>query len=164
MTTCRHSAAMACLKSAVIVAFVLQAAAQAAAQGSVQRPTKRLELAFLVGTSSPSVVVDDPGGLRTPPAVRDTGENYLAITQDVIGRIYWTRRMCTIVGVGWSTEESREYVFPKPTSPPEFPFTDYEAERVASYRNHLIDVSQGWDLTGGRVVPYVGGGAELRSV
>jgi hypothetical protein len=110
------------------------------------------------------VLVEDPGGLRTPPTVRDTGENYLTVTQDLTGRVYWTRRMFTVAGVGWSTEDSREYSFAKPSSPPLAPFTGFEAERTVSYRNHLIGIGQGWDLSNGIVVPYVAGGAEFRWV
>ena len=129
---------------------------------------QRVELSFLVGASRPSVVVEEPGGLRRPPTIRETDERYRAITQDVMGRIWWTRRMSTVLGFGWSNRESRSYTFPRPQSPPSFPptfpFTHYEAERTVSYRNRLFAVSQAWDLTAGRVVPFVAGGVEFRSV
>jgi hypothetical protein len=136
--------------------------------GYAQRSSgsKRVELSFLIGVSHPSVVVEDPATLvRTPPTLRETDDSFEAITQDVAVRFWWTRRMSTIVGGGWSTEESRDYSFPRPASPPSFPFTQYESQRTVSYHNQWLSVSQAWDLTAsGPVVPFVGGGAEFRSV
>jgi hypothetical protein len=127
--------------------------------------SQRVELSFLVGVSRPSVVVEEPATVvRTPPTVRGTGDSFAAITQDVTARFWWTRRMSTIVGGGWSTEERRDYSFPRPTSPPSLPFTRYESQRSVSYHNQLLSVSQAWDLTvSGPVVLFVGGGVEFRS-
>jgi hypothetical protein len=107
MTATRHSAAIGWLKCAVLSAFVVLATTDAAAQSPAQPTTERVELGFLVGSSAPSVVVEDPGGLRTPPTVRNPGENYHTITQSIIARIYWAPHMSIIAGVGWSTEKSR---------------------------------------------------------
>jgi opacity protein-like surface antigen len=122
-----------------------------------------VELSYLLGVSQPSVVVEEPAAaVRTPPSVVEPGDSLAVITQDVTVRFWWTRRMSTIVDGGWSTEGSREYSFPRPASAS--PFSTYESQRTVSYHNRLLSVSQAWDLrASGRVVPYVGGGVELRS-
>ena len=73
--------------------------------------------------------------------------------------------MSTSVGGGWSIEANRSDMFPRPQSPPSFPFTQYEAERAVLYRNRLLTVSQAWDLSvGRRVIPFVATGVEFRRV
>jgi len=134
-----------------------------------QRPSsasQRVQLSFLVGVSRPSVVVEQAATVaRLPPTVLNTGDSFGAITQDVTVRFWWTRRMSTIVDGGWSTDASRDYSFPRPSSPLTFPFTSYESQRTVSYHNRLLSVSQAWDLRGsGPVVPFLGGGVEFRSV
>jgi len=126
--------------------------------------SQRVELSYLLGVSRPSVVVEEPAtSVRTPPSVTETGDSFGAITQDVTVRFWWTRRMSTIVAGGWSTEDSRQYSFPRPAAL-SFPFTSYESQRTVSYHNRLLSVSQAWDLrASGPVVPFVGGGVEFRS-
>ena len=124
----------------------------------------RVEVAFLVGQSYPSIIVDEPGIVRSPPTARDTGGTYNLFVQDVSARLWWTRRLSTAVSFGWSTDGSHTDTFPRPASLP-FPFTAYVSQRTATYHSSLWSISQAVDLkTAGRIVPFVGGGVEFRSV
>ena len=68
------------------------------------RSIGRVELAFLVGQSYPSVVVNEAIVTRAPPTARDAGETYNLFMQDVSARLWWTRRLSTAIGFGWSSE------------------------------------------------------------
>ena len=132
---------------------------------SVPTPPQRFEMSFLLGRVQPSIVVEEPGGLRTRPTLRETDESYGALTQEVTARMWWTRRMSTMVSGGWSVETSRRYTFSARQAPPIPPFTHYEAERTVFYRSRFVSLAQAWDLRlTGPVVPFVAGGLELRSV
>lgn len=143
----------------------LAATGTAAAQGTgAPRPKGRLEVTFLLGVVRPSVVVAEPGGLRSPPTLRETEQSYRALTREVAARVLWTRRLSTMIGVGWSGEASRSFSFSRPLSLPE-PFTHYEAERAVFYRSRFLSAMQAWDI-GPRTpfVPFVEAGVEFRSV
>jgi len=143
---------------------MLMCASRTSAQTSAS-PAQRIELSFLIGGSRPSIVVEEPAGLRPPPTVRENDESYRAITQDVTARIWWTRRMSTSVGGGWSTDARRAYEFPRPAVPPQFPFSHYESRRTVAYHNRIFSVAQAWDLAmSGPIVPFIGGGMEVRWV
>lgn len=143
--------------------MLLSHALPASAQAST-RSFGRIEVAFLVGQSYPSILVNEPGIIRSPPAARDTGEAYGLLMRDVSARVWWTRRLSTAIGVGWSTEGSHTDVFPRPASL-QPPFTSYASQRTAAYHYTLWSISQAVDLkTDGPIVPFVGGGVEVRSV
>lgn len=145
--------------------MILLSPVLSSAQSTPSSPPQRFEMSFLLGSVQPSIVVEEPGGLRTPPTLRETDESYGALTQDVTARMGWTRRMSTMVSGGWSAETSRSYTFSKPQSPPTPPFTHYEAERTVLYRSRFLSITQAWDLGSvGLVVPFVAVGVEFRSV
>lgn len=136
------------------------------AQAPSPRRTPRIEGSFAVGVSRPSIVVLQGGGLRTRPSIDETGDRHLSITREGIARILWggRTRTSTIVSLGWSSHEHRSYEFPRPLTPPPFPFSNYRAELTSTHRYRVIGLSQAWDFTSASIVPFGGGGVELRMV
>lgn len=118
----------------------------------------------MFGLVRPGIVVEEPGGLRTQPTLRETDETHTALTSELAVRIWWTRHTGTIVSAGWSGEASRQFTFPKPErlSPP---FTHYEAERTVTHRSRFLSIAQERNLvSAGSVLPFVAAGLEIRSV
>jgi hypothetical protein len=153
-----------CSTMAFLVAAISLSSVPGGAQGARSRPPQRFEVSYLLGRVQPSVVVDEPGPLRSPVTLRELDDSYGALTQDLTAAIWWTARMSTIVGAGWSAESSRSHTFPRPAFQP-IPFTHYEAERTVRYRSRFLSIAQAWDLgPAGPVVPFVAAGVEFRSV
>lgn len=139
--------------------------ASATAQTASPPVSQRVDITFSMGAARPAVVLDEPGGLRTRPIATETGDSYVALTQDIAARVWWTRRLSTIVGFGWSSTPQREYDYARPPQPPPPPFGSYRSHEEVSYHNKLVSIAQGWDLPLRKsIVPFIAGGVEHRWV
>ncbi len=132
------------MRLAFLAAAVLLWPFPSDAQVSTSFP--RVEVSFLVGQSRPSAVATQDTGPRVPPTLVETGDTYELLTQDVTVRRWRTRRMSTIVDVGWSNEPSLNYVLPKPAPPATFPINAYDSQRTLFYENKLVSAQQAVDL------------------
>jgi hypothetical protein len=159
LTTIRPQGMPACCHWTLAAAMLAGACPVHAQETQPAHP--RIELSYLVGVSQPSVIVEETGP-RHPADAVDTGDHYVAITNDVTGRVWWASRLSIIGGFGWSSTPTRTYTFPY--SPRLFPYSEYEVQRTASYHNRVFSIAQAVDLARGPVVPFVAGGIEFRAV
>jgi hypothetical protein len=126
---------------------------------------QRFELLGTLSGAQAPVVPNPPAYARAPPLFVESDETHNLLFIGFDTRVYWARRLSTVLQVSWGNNPSATFTFEKP-SPRPLPFTSYTAEETVERQTWMLSILQSIDLVAeGRFRPWIaGGGAFVRAV